>query len=117
MHDLLHFLLTLLLSFSNMLFIFFLMLHPIFSDAPQFSGNMRTLRVTAGENVTLSCSVDSNPAATISIVTPLERDVISSNGMFIITSISPGDTGTYVCTANNSVGVVTLSYTVDVECK
>ena len=93
------------------------MLHPIFSDAPQFSGNIKLLRVTAGENVTLNCSVDSNPAATISIVTPSERDVISSNGIFIITSISPDDAGTYVCTANNSVGAVTLSYTVDVECK
>ena len=94
------------------------MLHPIFSDAPQFSGNMTTLRLTAGENSTLDCSVDSNPAATISIVTPSDKDVIfSSNGTFIIPSITPGDAGTYVCTANNSVGDVTLNYTIDVECK
>ena len=67
--------------------------------------------------MTLNCSVISNPVADITIVTPSGGSVNgSSEGIFTIVSITPGDAGIYVCTANNLVGNVTLKYTVNVKC-
>ena len=67
--------------------------------------------------MTLNCSVISNPVAVITIVTPSGGSVNNrSDGIFTIVSITPGDAGIYVCTANNSVGTVTLKYTVNVKC-
>ena len=89
-----------------------------YSDAPQFNNNVTTLIFTVGEKATLDCSVDSNAAATIIIVTPSGISVnISSDGIFVISKITSDKAGTYVCTANNSLGDVMLSYTVDVGCK
>ena len=67
--------------------------------------------------MTLNCSVISNPVADITIVTPSDGSVnVSSDGIFTIVSITLGGAGIYVCTANNSVGNVTLKYTVNVKC-
>ena len=89
-----------------------------YSDAPKFNNDMTTLKFAVGENATFDCSVDSNPAATITIVTPSNISVnISSNGIFVISNITSDKAGTYVCTANNSLGDAMLNYIVDVGCK
>ena len=67
--------------------------------------------------MTLNCSVISNPVADITIVLPSGGSVNGrSLGIFTIVSITPGNAGIYVCTASNSVGTVTLKYTVNVKC-
>ena len=78
---------------------------------------METLRIIVGERASLNCSVDSNPAANINIITPSNIVRIMSDGIFTIPSIPRGNAGTYVCTANNYLGVAMLNYTVDVLCK
>ena len=89
-----------------------------YSDAPKFNNNVTILTFADGEKATVNCSLDSNPAATITIVTPSNISVnISSDGIFVISKITSDKAGTYVCTANNSLGDAMLSYTVDVECK
>ena len=111
------FLLSLAFFVLHVLFIF-LILDAKLLDAPQFNTDVKTLIFTVGEKATLDCSVDSNPAATIIIVTPSGISVnISSDGIGIISNITSDKAGTYVCTANNSLGDAMLNYTVDVECK
>ena len=79
---------------------------------------MDTLRIALGKTVSLNCSVDSNPAANITILTPSGNIAyISSDGIFTISNITRENAGTYVCTASNSLGVTMLNYTVDVLCK
>ena len=90
---------------------------PTYSDAPQFNNDVTTLAFAVGEKAILNCSVDSNPAATITIVTPSGTTVsLNPDGIFVITNIT-SDKGTYVCTANNALGNAMLSYTVNVERK
>ena len=91
---------------------------PTYSDAPQFNNDVTTLTFAVGEKGILNCSVDSNPAATITIVTPPGTNFnLSLDGIFVITNIASDKVGTYVCKARNSVGTATLSYTVNFECK
>ena len=91
---------------------------PIYSDAPQFNNDMTNITFADGEEAILNCSVDSNAAATITIATPSGTTVsLSSDGIFVISNITPDKAGTYVCRAKNSVGDAMLNYIVDVECK
>ena len=91
---------------------------PTYSDAPQFNNDVTTLAFAVGEKAILNCSVDSNPAATITIVTPSGTNFsLSSDGIFVISNITSDKAGTYVCSANNALGGAILNYTVDIECK
>ncbi|XP_020621161.1 protein sidekick-1-like [Orbicella faveolata] len=96
-----------------------------FTDPPDITVDPQNTAVTEGDNVTLSCNVDGNPAPSISWTTDgfQVNTTINSRISFsadkkqlTITKVKRTDNGNYRCVANNSLGNATSdAATVDVQ--
>ena len=71
-------------------------------------------RVIEGKDVTLTCTVDANPAATKIEWKNSAGAVKSTTGTLTLSKVALGDAGDYVCEATNPRGVGTGKATVDV---
>lgn len=70
------------------------------------------------DTVTLRCIADANPPASIIWQRQGSRDVVSISETLIFKPVNQRDSGTYTCTAKNSVGTSQpISATLDVKCK
>lgn len=80
-------------------------------DAPVFSAGNTTQEVTPGENVTLLCSADANPAPEIQWNFPPEVNVVNTTGWrhsaIQVREATSTNAGVYMCVATNKVGRVT----------
>lgn len=71
-----------------------------------------------GKTLTLTCQTDANPPATVVWQRSGSHDISSSSDKLQFISIKRYDSGTYTCTARNSVGNSRPeSVTLDVKCK
>uniref|UniRef100_A0A667ZW81 B-cell receptor CD22 n=1 Tax=Myripristis murdjan TaxID=586833 RepID=A0A667ZW81_9TELE len=65
--------------------------------------------IVEGSSVTLTCSSDSNPAATYTWYKEIQTLRQGSEGSYNFTSISSEDTGTYHCQSENQLGQINSS--------
>ena len=99
-------------------------------QAPQIDSSPVDLTVLSGSSPSFTCTASGTPLPTISW--QRGSGAISSGGQFTITESSDGsgvsstlavsnvqlsDAGTYSCSASNSEGTVSSSFTLTVECK
>uniref|UniRef100_A0A3P8QHB0 Ig-like domain-containing protein n=1 Tax=Astatotilapia calliptera TaxID=8154 RepID=A0A3P8QHB0_ASTCA len=75
---------------------------------PKFPPNVTSPPYTAGEDVTLSCSADSNPPSNIRwVYTPAVNSNVTNEGhqkIITITRATSTNAGFYICVAENKVG-------------
>ena len=90
-----------------------------FSDAPEFKEGNYTKDVILGENVTLTCSAEGNPAPEIHWKYKDIPNVIQTTWRrqrnINITKATSTNAGVYNCTATNKVGAVTRAVRVAVK--
>ncbi|XP_041640754.1 basement membrane-specific heparan sulfate proteoglycan core protein-like isoform X1 [Cheilinus undulatus] len=65
--------------------------------------------IEEGSSVTLNCSSDANPAANYTWYKENRRAPQGLQGLYLFTTISPEDTGTYYCTSENQYGRINSS--------
>lgn len=94
-------------AFTNILFT----LSHFYIDAPVFSTGNSTQEVTPGENVTLICIADANPAPEIQWNFPPAVNVMNTTGWrqsdVQVVEATSTNAGVYMCVATNKVGRVT----------
>lgn len=93
-------------TFSNILFT----LSHFYIDAPVFNAGNSTQEVTPGENVSLLCFADANPAPEIQWNFPPAVNVNTTgwrNSVVQIIEATSTNAGVYMCVATNEVGHVT----------
>ncbi|XP_076739408.1 V-set and immunoglobulin domain-containing protein 10 isoform X3 [Maylandia zebra] len=77
-------------------------------NAPEFKNGNESKEVLQGENVTLSCSADSNPPSNIRwIYTAAVNSNVTTEGQqktISITGITSANAGIYICVAENEAG-------------
>ena len=97
----------------------------VFTDLPEFIQHPKNQTLTEGENATFTCDTSGNPSPTLSwtkdgsVVNVTSRISISlDNTLLVITNVSRGDSGEYICVSSNDVGAVLSSIaTLNVQCK
>lgn len=79
-----------------------------FPDSPEFKNGNESKQVLQGEDVTLSCSADSNPPSNIRwVYTPAVNSNVTTEGhqkIITITRATSTNAGFYICVAENKVG-------------
>ncbi|XP_051797406.1 hemicentin-1 isoform X3 [Acanthochromis polyacanthus] len=92
--------------------------HAVYLDvlyAPQFKEGNSTKEMSLGENVTLECSAEGNPAPFIhwnlSSAANLKETTVGRQKIITITRATSTNAGVYICVATNEVGTVTRSVT------
>uniref|UniRef100_G1KBQ3 Ig-like domain-containing protein n=1 Tax=Anolis carolinensis TaxID=28377 RepID=G1KBQ3_ANOCA len=73
--------------------------------------------VQEGESVTLQCSAESDPAATVVIRRKFPRETEVQGGFVHIPRVSLDDAGDYECQAENQFGTINRTTSLIVECK
>ncbi|XP_075941893.1 intercellular adhesion molecule 1 [Anarhichas minor] len=97
--------------------------HRLYVDvfyAPVFDGNYsKEVKVIQGDNVTFNCSADGHPPPDMKWTYGSEANVtVTTRGRqksITVTGATSTNAGTYVCNANNTVGVVTRTVTLVVK--
>lgn len=92
----------------------------IFADPPevQLKGMPSHDLEEGKDTLTLRCLADANPPASVIWQRVGSRDISSLSETLVFKPINQRDSGTYSCTAKNSVGTSQpVSTTLDVKCK
>ena len=89
----------------------------ILTDKPTISTPVSTVRVNESDPLRLRCSADGNPKPVVSWRKSSSGDETKKGPVYNKSKVSKGDTGTYTCTATNSLGDASASITVTVQCK
>lgn len=97
----------------------------VFTDLPEFMQHPENQTLTEGDNATFTCNASGNPSPTLSwtkdgsVVNVTSRISLSlDNTLLVITNVSRGDSGQYICVSANDVGAVWSSMaTLNVQCK
>lgn len=97
----------------------------VFTDRPEFIQHPKNQTLTEGDNATFTCDTSGNPSPTLSwtkdgsVVNLTSRISLSlDNTLLVITNVSRGDSGQYICVSANVVGTVQSSTaTLNVQCK
>ena len=97
----------------------------VFTDRPEFIQHPKNQTLTEGDNATFTCDTSGNPSPTLSwtkdgsVVNLTSRISLSlDNTLLVITNVSRGDNGEYICVATNDVNEVqSNSSTLNVQCK
>ena len=86
------------------------------ADPPRFNGGSGTVEASfrSGDDATLDCSVDSNPEADVTLTPPQGSGTLTAENTYTISGIQTSHAGRYMCTANNTLGMVLLTYNVQV---
>ena len=97
----------------------------VFTDRPEFIQHPKNQTLTEGDNATFTCDTSGNPSPTLSwtkdgsVVNLTSRISLSlDNTLLVITNVSRGDSGQYICVSANVVGTAQSSTaTLNVQCK
>ncbi|KAK9540704.1 hypothetical protein VZT92_003141 [Zoarces viviparus] len=84
---------------------------------PQLEGSSHAdpITVTEGNPLQLSCSAVGNPSPSYAWTPPPQSTSTSNSSNITINSATLADEGKYTCSVSNSVGTVTVEFSVDVQ--
>ena len=99
-------------------FVFFFSLHRP-SDKPRIISALspETITVIKGHPLELNCSAVGKPSPSYTWTRLPDTVSFSNTSIYSKESVSVGDNGLYTCTVHNSVGTVTVNFTVEVKGK
>ena len=73
--------------------------------------------VTEGDNATLYCNATGYPVPNIAWINASSGNIDSPTKTLLITAITRGERGNYICHASNEIGNDTQTCEIDVYCK
>ena len=91
-------------------------------SAPSLLQRPVGMTVNESQTVILKYTADGNPSpkvtwSRLNSSLPVGRHVVESSGALIVRDVRPGDDGVYSCRAENLLGRVNASATLNVQCK
>ncbi|XP_070846440.1 vascular cell adhesion protein 1-like [Chaetodon trifascialis] len=87
----------------------------LYKPRPQGPSHLDPVTITEGSPLHLNCSAGGNPSPSYTWMLPLASPPLSGGSVFTIKHIKPADAGQYTCSVSNTVGTVTMKFTVAVQ--